>query len=193
MKIKQLFAVCGIAAALFLGLNSASAQNNGGGGGGGFGGGRGRGNFNPEQMQKDYVNFIRDYLNFTNDADWSAVQPLVQKVLDAQREVGSSMANGFRLFMQQRMAERNGGDQNGGGRRRFGGGFFGGQPSPEYDALQTAIDNNAPEAQIKDLLSRYEAAQQKKQDALKAAQDSLRAVLQPGQQEAKATVLGLLN
>lgn len=190
MKMKQLFAVCGIAAALICAAGTVSAQDNNGGGG--FGGGR-RGNFNPEQMRQGYMDFIRNYLSFTNDTDWSAVQPLVQKVLDAQRDMGSAMGNGFRMYMQQRFADRNGGDQNGGGGRRFRGGFFGGQPGPEYTALEDAINNNAPSGQIKDLLTRYNAAQKAKQDKLKAAQDNLRAVLQPGTQEARATLLGLLN
>ena len=186
-----------MAAALICGAVAVSAQDNGGGGGGGgFGGGGGRrGNFNPEQMRADYMTFIRNYLGFTNDADWSAVQPLVQKVTDAQRDMGSAMGNGFRMFMEQQRAQRDGGgDQNGGGDRRFrGGGMFGGQPSPEYTALQDAINNNAPAGQIKDLLARYTAAQKAKQDKLKSAQDGLRAVLEPGTQEAKATLLGLLN
>jgi hypothetical protein len=193
MKMKQLFAICGMAAALICGAGVVSAQDNGGGGGGG-GGGR-RGNFNPEEMRQGYVNFIRDYLNFTNDADWSAVQPLVQKVLDAQRDMGSAMGNGFRMYMQQRMSQDNGGgDQNGGNnRRRFrGGGMFGGQPSAEYTALQDAVNNNAPAGQIKDLLAKYDTSQKAKQDKLKTAQDGLRAVLEPGKQEAQAALLGLL-
>jgi hypothetical protein len=207
MKMKRLFAVCGIAAALICTAVAVSAQDNnggggnggnGGGGGGGFGGGgRGGRRFDPQQMQKDYIDFVRNYLNFTNDADWSAVQPMVQKVLDSQRDMGSAMGNGFRMFMQQRFERDGGGDQNGGGdnnRRRFrGGGMFGGQPSPEYTALEDAINNNAPDGQIKSLLDRYTAAQKAKQDKLKAAQDSLRSVLQPGTQEARATLLGLLN
>lgn len=194
MKMNHVFAVCGIAAALFCG-GSAFAQDNGGPPpGGGFGGGgfRRGGNFDPEQMRQDYMTFVRNYLNFTNDTDWSAVQPLVQKVTEAQRDIGSSMGNGFRMFMQQRMADRNGGDQNGGRRRFRGGGMFGGQPSPEYTALQNAVENNAPEGQVKDLLAKYQASEKAKQDKLKAAQDNLRGVLSP-KQEAQATVLGLLD
>ncbi len=191
MKMNQLFAMCGIAAALFLGANHVSAQQNGGGGGFGGGGYR-RGNFDPTQMRQDYINFVRNYLGFTNDTDWSAVQPLVQKVMDTQREVGSSMGNGFRKMMEARRSDR--GDQNGGdqGGRRFRGGMFGGEPSPEYTALENAIDNNAPDGQIKDLLARYKTAQKAKLDALKAAQDNLRQVLTI-KQEGAASVLGLLD
>jgi Spy/CpxP family protein refolding chaperone len=81
----------------------------------------------------------------------------------------------------------NGGDN--GGRPRNN--FFG-QPSPEAEALQNALDNNAPDAQVKDLLAKYQASQQKKQAALKAAQENLRAVLTP-RQEAEAALMGLVD
>jgi hypothetical protein len=86
-----------------------------------------------------------------------------------------------------------GGGPNGGqnGQRRFGG-MFGGPPSPEAQALQTAIDNDAPEGQIKDLLDRYRASQAAKQAKLKDAQENLRAVLTI-KQEAQATLMGLLD
>jgi hypothetical protein len=186
MKMNQLFAVCGIAAVLFCGAGSLSAQdNNGGGGGGGFR------RFDPVQMQKDLMDFTRSYLNFTNDDEWAAVQPLVQKVMDARRDTMSGLGNGFRKMMEARRNAQNGGDQNG-GRRFRGGGMFGGTPSPEYTALENAVDNNAPAAQIQDLLAKYQAAEKAKQDKLKQAEDSLRQVLTP-RQEAAATVIGLLD
>lgn len=190
MKMKQLFATCGVAAALILGAGSVYAQN---GGGGGFGGGGGRGNFDPAQFQQRMMERIRDNLNFTNDSDWNAVQPLVQKVMDAQRDLRSG---GMGMFGGGRNRNRGGGggDQGGGGGGGGGGrgGFFGGTPSPEAQALQDAINNNAPDAQVKDLLAKYEASQQKKQAALKSAQDNLRAVLTP-RQEASAALMGLVN
>ena len=42
-----------------------------------------------------------------------------------------------------------------------------GQPSPEQEALQKALDDNAPAAQIKDLLAKYKASQKAKQAKLK--------------------------
>jgi len=182
MKMNKLFALCGAVAALFLGANHVSAQN--GGGGGGFGGGRG--NFDPAQFQQRMMERIRDNLDFTNDTDWNAVQPLVQKVMDARRDLGGGGMGG--MFRRNRN-NQNGGDQNGGGRPR--GGFFG-QPSPEEQALQDALDNNAPDAQVKDLLARYVASQQKKQAALKTAQENLKAVLTP-RQEAEAALMGLVD
>ena len=78
---------------------------------------------------------IKDRLEFTNDTDWSAVQPLVQKVMDARRDTMQGMG---RMFGGR---NRGGGGGNGGG---GGGGAFGGQPNPDAEALQQAIDSNAP-------------------------------------------------
>jgi hypothetical protein len=186
MKMKQLFAICGIVAALFCGVSSVSAQDNNGGGNGGNGGNGGfggRGNFDPAQFQQRMMDGIRDQLGFTNDTDWDAVQPLVQKVVEARQQVG--FGNNMRMMFRRN--RDNGGDNN-----RPRNNPFGGPPSPEAQALQNAIDNNAPDGQIKDLLARYVASQKVKQDKLKEAQENLRAVLSV-KQEATATLLGLLG
>ena len=67
-----------------------------------------------------------------------------------------------------------------------------GQPSPEAEALQKAIDDNAPKAQIKAALAKYQASQKAKQAKLVQAQENLRKVLTT-KQEAQATLLGLLE
>ena len=90
---------------------------------------------------------------------------------------------------------RNRGGQNGGnggqGAQGGRGGMFG-QASPEQDALQKAIDDDAPAAQIKDLLAKYKASQQAKQKKLEDAQDALKSVL-TSKQEAQAYLLGLVR
>ncbi len=184
-KINQLITLCAVAAAMVWGACSLQAQDNGNGNGGnaggdnggGNGGGFRRGGWDPAQMQQRMMDAIRDQLNFTNDADWSAVQPLVQKVMDARRDVG-----GFGMMRMFR--NRNGNNNN--RRNPFN------QTSPEQDALQKALDEDAPSSEIKDLLSKYEASQKVKQDKLLQAQSDLRAVLST-KQEAQATLLGLLN
>lgn len=189
MKINQLLAVLGMAAALFFGVSNVSAQNDNGGnaGNGGGGGGFGRrGNFDPAQMQERMMERIQEQLGFTNDTEWEAVKPLVQKVMDARRDVGFGGIG--RLFGGGR---NRGGDQSGQGQGSGRGGMFG-QQSPEAEALQKAIDDNAPAAQIKDLLARYKAAQKAKQDKLEDAQADLKKVLTT-KQEAQAVLLGLVN
>jgi len=183
MKVTNLLTICGVAAALMLSTGSIYAQAGGGGGGGNGGGGGGGGfgggfrNMDPAQMQQRMVDGVRDRLGFTNDTEWAAVQPLVQKVVAARFDVG--MGGGMRGM---------------GGRNRGGGGGGGGfgQPNPDRDALQQALDDNAPAAQVKALLAKYEAAQKAKQAKLIAAQADLRKVLTVPQ-EAQATLSGLLD
>jgi hypothetical protein len=185
MKLEKILGICGIAAALCLSAGTLLAQDNsnsnstGGGGQGRRGGGGG--NFDPAQFQQRMMDNVRDRLAFTNDTDWAAVQPLVQKVFDARRDVG---------IPGMGMVRRGGGggDNGPGGRR---GGFFG-PPSPEAEALQKAIDDNAPAAQVKALLDKYRAVRKDKEAKLAQTQEDLRKVL-TARQEAQAALLGLLN
>jgi hypothetical protein len=135
-------------------------------------------------MQQRMMENIRGDLGFTNDTDWNAVQPLFQKVMDARRDVGFGGGMG-RMF---RNRNRNNGDQAGGNTRPN----FGPQPSPEAEALQKSIDDNAPKAQLKAALAKYQASQKAKQAKLVTAQENLRKVLTP-KQEAQATLFGLLE
>lgn len=196
MKLNQLLTLCAVAAALCLGTDTLLAQAGGGGngfgaggnaGGNGFGAGggggrRGGGNFDPAARLQQQLENYRTQLNFTNDNDWAAIQPLIQKVLEARTALGN--ANGRGGF--------GGGGRRGGGRGGAGG--PGGQTtaSLEEQALQKAIDDDAPAAQIKNALDRYTASQKTKQATLTAAQEALRQVL-TAKQEAQATLLGLLS
>jgi hypothetical protein len=186
MKLNQVLMATVLSAAVGLGATQAFAQNDGGNRpqrnrppGDQAGGDRGPRNFDPAEMQKRMMDRVREDLGFTNDTDWNAVQPLVQKVMDARRDVG---------FAGMGMMGRGGrGGQGGGGR----GGMFG-QTSPEQEALQKAIEANAPAGQIKELLAKYKAARKEKQAKLQAAQADLRKVLSV-KQEAQATLLGLVE
>ena len=187
MKVKNLLTICGVAAALMLSAGSIYAQPGGGfggGGPGGGGGGFGGGNFDPAQMQQRMMDNIRQQLNFTNDTEWSAVQPLVQKVMDARMAVG--MGGGMRGMFGRNRGDGGGGGGFGGGNNPFN------QPNPERDALQQALDDNAPAAQVKALLEKYQAVQKAKQAKLAAAQADLRKVLSVPQ-EAQATLSGMLD
>ena len=189
MKLNRIFTLCAMAAALTLSAGSVFAQDNGNGNGGQgdqAGGGQrrnrpGGGWGDPAQMQQRLVDGVRDRLNFTNDTEWAAVEPLVTKVVAARME---SAADGMRGMM--------GGRNRGGGQGGPGGGRGFGPPNPEGDALQKAIDDDAPAAQIKDLLAKYKAAQKAKQAKLEAAQADLKAVLTT-KQEAQAALLCLVN
>ena len=140
---------------------------------------RSRGTFDPAEFQKRMMDNVRERLAFTNEAEWAVVQPLVQKVFDARREVGF----GGGVFMR---GGRGGGD-TGASRRGATG-----QSNPEADALQKALDSSMPAASLKPVLERYRAARTDKQAKLEAAQDNLQKVL-TARQEAQAVLMGLLN
>jgi hypothetical protein len=137
-------------------------------------------------MQQRIMERYQEELGFTNDTEWDAVKPLVQKVMEARRDAMSGMGRGM---FGPRNRGGQGGDQANNRPRR--GGMFG-QPSPEAEALQKAIDDNAPASQIKDLLAKYRDSQKAKQDALKEAQANLQKVLST-KQEAQAVLLGLVE
>jgi hypothetical protein len=190
MKLNRIITLCAVAATLACSASSLFAQDNGGDQGGGQRrqrGGQGGpgGNFDPAQMQQRMLQRVQDELGFTNDTEWSAVEPLVQKVMDARRDVGFGGMG--RMFGGNRQRGGQNGDQTNNRPR----GIFG-QQSPEAEALQKAIDDNAPAGQIKDLLAKYKASQQAKQAKLEAAQDNLKAVLN-SKQEAQAYLLGLVR
>lgn len=189
MKLKQILTVGAVAVALCVVTLQAQDNNGGNGAQGGQGGqrrrgqnggGQGGGNFDPAQMMQQRMDRYREQLGFTNDTDWSAVQPVVQKVMDARMAVGFGGGFGGR-----------GGRGGPGGPGGPGGGGFG-QADPEREALQKALDDNAPSGQIKDALAKYKSAHKEKQAKLVAAQAELKKILSV-KQEAQATLLGLVE
>jgi hypothetical protein len=179
MKFNQWLLAGGMAVMLVLGANQVVAQNGPGGGapGGGPGGGRGgRGNWDPAEFQKRMMDRYKETLEITDDAEWKAISPLVQKVMDARM----ASFSGRGMF-----GRRPGGDNNNNQDRRGPG------ASPESEALQKAIDSKASSAELKAALTKYQEARKGKQADLEKAQADLRKVLTP-RQEAIATMSGLL-
>ena len=185
MKLNRIITLCAMVATLAISATSLLAQdnNNNGDQGGqrrqrGGPGGPGGGNWDPAQMQQRMLDRYQEQLGFTNATEWEAVKPLVQKVMDAQMAARSGQMRG--MF----------GGRNRGGNAGSPGNMM--PANPEHDALQKAIDDNAPAAQIKDLLAKYKSSQKDKQAKLEAAQADLKKVLTV-KQEAQATLLGLVN
>jgi|HubBroStandDraft_1064217.scaffolds.fasta_scaffold234761_2 hypothetical protein len=175
----------GCAVILTLGTNTVVAQGRGG-------------NFDPAQFRQDYMDRMKDALEITDDAEWTAIEPKVGKVFDARRDVDASRIRGF---MGGGGRRRNGGAGGGGGgngddnnanggQRRNRGGFMG-EPSAAVTALQKAVDDKAPAAEIKAKLKIVQDEAKANQSKLTSAQEDLRAVLTP-RQEAIATLRGLL-
>lgn len=184
-KLNLVLALAGVAAAFLLSANQVQAQAGGGGGGR-----RGGGNVDPAQMQERMLERYKGVLEFTNDVEWDAVKPLVQKVMDARRETFAGMGRG--MFGPR---NRGGGDaaaqgDQGGGQARNRGGF--GQPSPAAEALQQALESKASADVVKAKLTALREERKQKEAALIKAQEDLKKVLN-SRREAQAVLNGLLN
>lgn len=140
----------------------------------------GRGNFDPAQMRQFMMDRMKQTLEITDDAEWKAIQPLVEKVTEARMAAGPGMGRG--MFG----GPRRGGD-NANDRRPN----FGPQPSPEVEALQRAIDGKASNSELKTAIAKVAEYRKTKQAELEKAQAELRKVLSV-RQEAIATANGWL-
>jgi hypothetical protein len=186
-RLSQLMAAAGFASALLLSASNLIAQNNppppadGGqdrqGGRGGRGGG-----FDPARMMEN----IREQMAVKDDAEWKILEERIQKVSDAQREIG--FGGGMRRLFRRPGGDTQNNDQ-GGNRRR---GMFGGEPSAEEQALDKAIDSKASKDDLKSAMTKYRASKKEKEAKLVAAQDELKKVLSV-QQEAVALAMGLVK
>jgi len=143
-----------------------------------------RGNFDPAQFQQRMLERYKERLEITDDSEWNAIQPLIQKVMDARLAVASG-ARGMFARRGRRSGEASQGDQAQGQRRPLA------SASPAAQQLQQAIDSKAPAAEMKTALTKYQQYRTEKQAELEKAQTALRNVLS-ARQEAIATLSGLL-
>ena len=181
MKMKYTLAMAIMAVGMSLVTGNLLAQPNGGPGGGR----PGRGNFDPAQRQQDRLNQLKTDLEIKDDAEWNELQPRIKKVMDAEQQVVGDRMRG--MFRRNRGGDNNQPGDQGGSRR---GGMFG-TPSPEYEALQKAIEAKAPKAEIKAAMEKFVASRKAKQAEMEKAQDELRKVL-TSRQEAILTLNGVL-
>jgi len=149
-------------------------------------------NFDPEQMKQMRLERAHEQLEITNDIEWKAIEPMVSKVMDAERDVLSMRMGGM---FGGRGGRRGGGEANANGgadqQRPRRPNFFG-EPSAAATALQKAIDDKAPAAELKAKLAAVRAETKDKEAKLEAAQEELRGVL-TARQEAIAVANGLLK
>jgi hypothetical protein len=168
----------GCAALLALGTGNTMAQ--------------GRGNFDPAQMKQDFLDRLRDQMEIKDDQEWQAIEPKLSKTIDAGRDAMAMRGRG--MFGGGRRRNNNNGGDNGGdnanARPRRNNPF--GEPSAAMEALQKAIDDKAPSAEVKAKIAAVRAEIKDKQAKLQATQEDLRGILTP-RQEAIATVNGLLQ
>ena len=147
-----------------------------------------RGNFDPAQFRQDRVNRAREQMKITDDKDWSAIEPLVGKLVDAQSDVMRSRMGMGRMFGSGR--RNRGGDTNNATASRRPSPF--GEPSAAVTALQQALEANAPTAEIKTKLAAVRAESKEKEAKLVAAEEDLRGVLTT-KQEAEMVLYGYLR
>jgi hypothetical protein len=125
----------------------APADNQNGGGRGNRGN---RGNFNPEEMQARMNAAMKEQFGVTSDDEWNLIQERINKVNELRR---TTMMGG--MGMRVMMGGPGGpGGQNGQAGRGNRQGRMGGASNPEAEALQTAVTDKAPDAEIKARLER---------------------------------------
>jgi len=178
----QLSVVACAAFALFMSAGPVAAQ------------GQGRGNFDPQQFRQRMMDNYRERLEIKGDDEWKAIQPLIEKVMDARQSVGFG-GGGFGFGRGGGGGRRGGanGDAQGNGNNQGGRrGFRGGEPSPEAEELQKAIESNASKDELKAKLTKFREARKDKEAKLVKAQEDLKKVLSV-KQEAAAVLVGLLQ
>jgi len=162
-----------VIAILAMSAGSAFAQNNNGGQG------RGRGNFDPAQMRERMMTRIKEQLGATDD-EWKAIEPKVDKVMTAQREMRGGF--GFGGFGR-------GGPGGGGGADQ--------QPTTAVGKaaqdLRTTLDSkdSAPETIAKKLAALREAREKARKDVGDAQKDLKEILTQ--RQEAVLVMNGMLE
>ena len=184
--LNQLLAMAGVAVVVCLSATDGAAQQRGRGNQN-----QGRGNFDPAQWMQRRMDTYKERLEVKNDDEWKIIQERIEKVLAAQRELRN---NSF---------GRNGGSRRGGGNdtaqsdnnnsgRSNRGSPSTGEPDPELDALQKALDAKAPADEVKIKIGRVRESLKAKEAKLASAQDDLRKVLSM-RQEGIAILMGLLK
>lgn len=153
--------------------------------------------FNPQEMQTRMLSGLRERMGVTSDEEWNVIAERLTKVIEARRATGG----GPGVFAG---GPPRGGPGGGGGdaQRGPGGGGPGGgmamrtmRPgggSPEAAALQSAVADKLPDAEIKARLNQLRLTRKANEAKLEAAQEELRAVLTV-RQEAMAVLFGILN
>jgi hypothetical protein len=185
MKIQNWCMAVALAGALSMTTTGLLAQQNSQGNEGQ----RQQRRFDPAQFQERMAERYKEMLEITDDQEWKAVQPLIQKVNETRMQAFAGGGRGMMGFGGGRRSpdgQAGGPPGQGDQPRRFG------PPQlPEAETLQKAIDAKAPKAELKAATTKYLEARKAKQAELEKAQENLRKVL-TARQEAIAALNGLL-
>ena len=197
LSLASLLAICGLILSTTTGSllaqnDAPAAQAGAPGAPGGPGGRGGRGNWDPEQMRQRMMERVREQLAVKDDAEWSVIEARIKKINDSRFGMGRGFGGpgGGPGGPGGQGGQAGQAGQAGQGGRQGRGGF--GQPNPDAEVLQTALDSGASADDIKVKLTAYRAAAKVKEGQLEKAQDELRQLLSV-KQEARAVLLGLLK
>jgi hypothetical protein len=147
----------------------------------------------PAQAREQMMTRIRERLEIKSDDDWKNIQPLIEKVQQAQREARVSNLGGRRggnANTNGNTGDTNNNNGNNNRRNRPNGEET--PTDPDVVALRTALDSNAPLSELKPKLAKVRELIKQRAVALAKAQEDLRQALTP-RQEAIASLLGLLR
>jgi hypothetical protein len=190
--MNRLLIAAGIAGMMVLGAGKATAQD---AGGNSFGRGFGGGNFDPVQMQQQAQQMImdnyRNLLEVKNEAEWAVIKDRLQKVLDFRQDTGLNAVGGLLGMLTGGLGGGGNMGATPGNSARRGLAALGAKSSPEEEALQKAVDDKAPIADLKAAQAKVIEARKARQAKQDKAQDELRKVLSP-RQEAIAMLNGML-
>jgi Spy/CpxP family protein refolding chaperone len=149
---------------------------------------QGRGGFDPARFREEMMNNVKEQLGAKDD-EWQVLQPKIEKVMNAQRDVMMSRFSGFSFGRRSGGSDRDrGGDRGGSDASR--------SSSPVQQAsrdLRTALEaKDTPADQIAAKLTALREARAKAKSELEAAQKDLQSVLTP-RQEAVLVSMGTLD
>lgn len=146
--------------------------------------GEGRRSISPQDIQARMLSNLRDRLGVTNDEEWAIISERLLKLMELRRSAPGA-GGGVAALMAMRGGGGPGGDA--------GKGFRGSRPggSPETEALQSALVDKLPDAEVKARLNKLRETRKANEKKLEQAQEDLRAVLTV-RQEAITVLMGLL-
>jgi Spy/CpxP family protein refolding chaperone len=153
----------------------------------------GRRAMTPEDMQARMATALRERLEITDDEEWKLISERIAKVTELRRTAGGPAGGMGPMAFGGRGGPGGGGPGGGADGANRGGprGGRGGAPTSELGALQAAVRDKLPDAEIKARMNKLRETRKNDEAKLTKAQEDLRAVLTV-RQEAVAVVFGLL-
>jgi hypothetical protein len=133
----------------------------------------------PQEIQARLLGTFRERLGVTDDDEWNVISERIMKVVELRRtgETGSPARGGPPSSAAAAAAAARGGR--------------GSARTPEIEALQAALSDRMPDAEIRARLAKLRETRKANEAKLEKAQEDLRAVLTI-RQEATAVIAGLL-